>query len=120
VRLNTQTDRLICMLAASVACLSLAVPSASARFYPVSPDGPSSCQTQWTEAFQVPAAESCEEQVLASHGTAAPAAPGRAATEPGFQWGSAAIGAAGAAVLIALLGFGAPALRSRRRVPTVG
>ena len=67
-----------------------------------------------------------QEQVLASRGVGplAPAVDGARVTPPqrsadaGFAWGSAAIGAGGAAGLIALVSLGTPALGARLRFRT--
>jgi hypothetical protein len=67
-----------------------------------------------------------EQQVLASRGVGpiAPAvdsagvAPSQRSADAGFAWGSAAIGAGGAAGLIALVSLGTPALGARRRLRT--
>lgn len=93
-------------LAAALAALALAAPSALA-----------------TPAYNYHATEgtSAEEQYLSSHGVGAPglldqtppAAPAARATDAGFDWGAAAIGAAAAAAIIALISLGAPRLRVR-------
>jgi hypothetical protein len=67
-----------------------------------------------------------EQQVLASRGVGpiAPAvdstrdAPSHQSADAGFAWGSAAIGAGGAAGLIALVSLGTPALGARLRLRT--
>ena len=67
-----------------------------------------------------------ERQVLASRGGGpiAPAmdstrvAPSQRSADAGFAWGSAAIGAGGAAGLIALVSLGTPALGARLRLRT--
>ena len=67
-----------------------------------------------------------EQQVLASRGVgpittpvdSARVAPPQRSTDPGFAWGSAAIGAGAAAGLIALVSLGTPALAGRRRLRT--
>jgi hypothetical protein len=67
-----------------------------------------------------------EQQVLASRGVgpitpavdSARVAPPRRSTDAGFAWGSAAIGAGGAAGLIALVSLGTPALGARFRLRT--
>ena len=67
-----------------------------------------------------------EQQVLASRGVGpiAPAvdsarvAPSRRSADAGFAWSAAAIGAGGAAGLIALVSLGTPALGARRRLRT--
>jgi hypothetical protein len=106
---------------------------------------PSFCESYRTAKYRVPARvsafRSCDDKVFASRGTGAPARPaapakttetatfpGLAATArdatrqtstgSGFDWASAAAGATGGAGLIALVSFGAPALRSRRRLRT--
>jgi len=93
-------------LAAALAALALAAPSALA-----------------VPAYEYHATEgtSVEEQYLNSHGKAAPqaleaapaAAPAPQATDAGFDWGAAAVGAAAAAGIIALISLGAPRLRVR-------
>ena len=63
-----------------------------------------------------------EQQVLASRGVGpitpavdtAPVAPPQRSADPGFAWGSAAIGAGAAAGPIALVSLGRPALAGRR------
>jgi hypothetical protein len=68
-----------------------------------------------------------ERQALASHGLSAPEPPvditgvasSTHSSDGGFDWGSGAIGAGGAAGLIALVTLGAPALAARRNVRTV-
>jgi hypothetical protein len=42
-------------------------------------------------------------------------APAPTAADPGFDWGALALGAAGAAALIAVFAFGVPALGARVR-----
>ena len=67
-----------------------------------------------------------EQQVLASRGVGpiAPAvdstrvAPSQRSADTGFSWGSAGIGAGGAAGLIALVSLGTPALGARLRPRT--
>jgi hypothetical protein len=67
-----------------------------------------------------------EQQVLASRGVGpiAPAvdntrdAPSQRSADAGFAWGSAAIGAGGAAGLITLVSLGTPALGARLRLRT--
>jgi hypothetical protein len=93
-------------LAAVLAALALATPSALAR--PVEDAG-------------APKLTPVEEQYLNSHGIGAPrpvvqtppAAPAVQATDAGFDWGAAAVGAAAAAGIIALISLGAPRLRVR-------
>src|SRR5829696_6823040 len=92
-------------LAAVLAALALATPSALAR--PAVDAG-------------APTLTPVEEQYLASHGKGAtqpleptrPVAPAVQATDAGFDWGAAALGAAAAAGIIALISLSAP----RRRV----
>jgi hypothetical protein len=65
-----------------------------------------------------------EQQVLASRGVgpiapavgSAPVAPSQQSADAGFAWGSAVIGAGGAAGLIALVSLGTPGLRRLRTV----
>jgi hypothetical protein len=67
-----------------------------------------------------------EQQVLASRGVgpiapavdSAPVAPPQQSADAGFAWGAAAIGAGGAAGLIALVSLGTPALAVRLRLRT--
>jgi hypothetical protein len=67
-----------------------------------------------------------EQQVLASRGIgpiastvdSARVAPSQQSDDAGFAWGSAAIGAGGAAGLIALVSLGTPALGARLRLRT--
>ena len=67
-----------------------------------------------------------EQQVLASRGVgpitpavdSARVAPPQQSADAGFAWGSAAIGAGGAAGLIALVSLGTPALAARLRLRT--
>jgi hypothetical protein len=144
MRLNTHTRHFTRSLAAAVAVLALAAPTAPARPAEQYVDPPSSCEAQWSRQYDRQAHHQCEQQVLASRGTGAPAgtteattfpglaAQARAATasldtprpapvsvsERGFEWASAAIGAAVAAGLIALIALAAPAVRTRRRVRT--
>ena len=67
-----------------------------------------------------------EQQVLASRGVgpitpavdSARVAPPQRSADAGFEWGSAAIGAGGAAGLIALVSLGTPALAARLRLRT--
>jgi hypothetical protein len=109
---------------ALLACLALAAPAASARPVEEFLEPSSSCETTWAAAYETGAPSGCEEQVLASRGTGAPAQPAAAAggsavarsTAAGFDWGSAAIGAAGGAGAIALLSVGVMPMLSRRRV----
>jgi hypothetical protein len=111
-------------LAAAVAALALAAPSApAASAEPTEPS--SSCKVLWEATYHTKAPPGCEEQALASRGQGAPTglaaatteAPSVSSTDRGFEWGAAAIGAAGAAGLMALVMFAAPA-RLRRRVRT--
>ena len=93
-------------LAAALAALALAAPSALA-----------------TPGYDYHATEStsAEEQYLNSHGIGAPrpaepprpAASAAQAADAGFDWGAAAAGAAAAAAIIALISLGAPRLRVR-------
>jgi hypothetical protein len=109
---------------ATLACLALAVPAASARPVEQFLDPATSCEQQWVAAYHTPAPAACEQQVLASRGTGSPAEPSAAAsaapslpsTDSGFDWGAAAIGA-GAAGVIALFGWSV-LMVSRRRVRT--
>jgi hypothetical protein len=109
---------------AILACLALAAPVASARPVEQFLDPATSCEQQWTSTYGTPAPSSCEEQVLASRGTGAPAdapatasgTPSLPSTDSGFDWGAAAAGA-GAAGVMALVGWSVLAL-SRRRVRT--
>jgi hypothetical protein len=144
-------------LIVALACLALAAPTASARFYPVPPQGPSqpteagtfpglasvareasAAQGNATEAGTFPGLASAARAASAAQGNpteagtfpglaaaaraasvspaVAPDAPSVTSNDPGFDWGSAAIGAAAAGGLIALFGLALPALRSRRRV----
>jgi hypothetical protein len=88
----------------------------------------SSCEEQWVATYGVPAPSPCEEQALASRGTGSPNlataplsdAPRADAPDSGFDWGSAAIGAAAVAGLFALGTLGAMALDRRSRVRTAG
>ena len=86
----------------------------------------SSCGAQWTAAYGTEAPGSCEEQALASRGTGAPTQPTAAVAdapradspESGFDWGSAAIGAAVAACLFAAGTLTAMTLGRRGRLRT--
>jgi hypothetical protein len=141
MRLITRTRPFARSLAAGVAALALAAPTAPAIPVEQYLDPPSSCAAQWSRQFHRQAPQPCDKQVLASRGIGAPggtteantfpglAAQARAATasldaprvtstDPGFEWGSAAIGAAAAAGLIALFALAAPAVRSHRRMRT--
>ena len=92
-------------LAAALAAVALAAPSALAMPY----DEHATVST------------SVEEQVLNSHGVGAPrppeqtrpAAPAVQASDAGFDWAAAAVGAAAAAGIVALISLGAPRLRVR-------
>jgi hypothetical protein len=136
--------RLACSFAASMAALALAAPSAPAR--PIeqfldsvgSHDALVSCETQVVNLrvpARVPVQSSCEDQAVASRGTGAPAPakpteadtfPGLAAevrdvprvesADAGFDWASAAIGAATAAGLLALASLAALATSRRSRL----
>jgi hypothetical protein len=93
-------------LAAALAALALAAPSALA-----------------TPAYDYHATDgtSAEEQYISSHGIGAPrlvepprsATPAVQPTDAGFDWSAAAAGAAAAAAIIALISLGAPRLRVR-------
>ena len=93
-------------LGVALAALALAAPSALAQ------SGDDAGATKLTPI---------EEQYLNSHGVGAPrpveqtppAAPAVQATDAGFDWGAAAIGAAAAAGIIALISLSAPRLRVR-------
>jgi hypothetical protein len=93
-------------LGVGLAALALAAPSALAQ------SGDDAGATKLTPI---------EEQYLNSHGIGAPrpvvqtppAAPAVQATDAGFDWGAAAVGAAAAAGIIALISPGAPRLRVR-------
>ena len=93
-------------LAAALAALALATPSALA---------------QSGDDAGAPKLTPLEEQYLNSHGIGAPrpvepprsATPAVRSTDAGFDWGAAAIGAAAAAAIIALISLGAPRLRVR-------
>jgi hypothetical protein len=109
---------------AVLAFLALAAPAATARPVEQYLDPATACEQQWVSTYGTPAPSSCEEQVLASRGAGAPAegtatasaVPSLPSTEPGFDWGAAAIGA-GAAGAIALGSWSVLTL-SRRRVRT--
>lgn len=98
--------RLHQVLAAALAALALAAPAALAE------SGDDAGATKLTPI---------EEQYLNSHGIGEPrpivpprpAAPAVQATDAGFEWGAAAVGAAAAAGIIALISLGAPRLRVR-------
>jgi hypothetical protein len=91
-------------LAAALAALALATPSALAQ-----------------PAHDAGAPKLTPEQVVNSRGVGAPrplestrlAAPAVQATDAGFDWGAAAVGAAAAAGIIALSSLTAPRLRVR-------
>jgi hypothetical protein len=88
----------------------------------------SSCEEQWIATYGVPAPSSCEEQALASRGTGASNGPAATVSDvprvdspdSGFDWGSAAIGAAAVAGLFALGTLGVMALDRRGRVRPAG
>jgi hypothetical protein len=93
-------------LAAALAALALAAPSALAQ------SGADAGAPKLTPV---------QEQYLASHGVGAPrpvqqtppVAPAVQATDAGFDWGAAAAGAAAAAGIIALITLGTPRFRVR-------
>ena len=113
-------------LAVALAVAAFVVaPTATASTGPAMPPA-SSCAEQWTAAYRTDAPASCEEQVLASRGTGAPSesaaavsdSPRAEAPDSGFDWGSAAIGAAALAALLAAGTLVAMALDRRSRVRT--
>lgn len=123
---HSRTSRLaLRWIAAAIACLALAAPSAPASAVDQRSEPSSSCEVQWEATYHTKAPRGCEDQVLASRSTGAPTGPATAtndapsvtSTDSGFDWGAAAVGAAGAAGLIALFTFATPA-RLRRRVRT--
>ena len=93
-------------IAAALAALALATPSALA---------------QSGDNTGAPKLTPLEEQYLNSHGKGAPrpvvqtppAAPAAQAADAGFDWGAAVVGAAAAAGIIALVSLSAPRLRVR-------
>jgi len=107
-----------------LACLAVAAPAASARPVEQFLDPSSSCEAQWVAVYHTPAPSSCEQQVLASRSSGAPAAaaaetshsPSLPSPDGGFDVGSAVAGA-GAAAVMALLIWSVPVL-TRRRVRT--
>jgi hypothetical protein len=113
--------RAIGALAVGVAATALAVPGAAAGFSSTGDDpaGPPSASTSPTPQNTV---------VVRRDGSAAVPfvadvsnESSTAAAGSGFDWGDAAIGAGGALGIIALLGAGALAIRSRRHVaPSTG
>jgi hypothetical protein len=118
-------------LALAVAAFVVAPTAATASTGPAMPPASSvqsagSCAEQWTAAYGTDAPASCEEQVLASRGAGAPSEPAAAvsdspraeAPDSGFDWGSAAIGAAALAALLAAGTLVAMALDRRSRVRT--
>jgi hypothetical protein len=137
-----QSPRLARPLAGCAAAVALAAPSAAARPVEQFIDPPSPCETQWIADYQLldlgsQAPRSCEEQVAASRGSGAPAPakptaadtfPGLAATargvprvesaDAGFDWASAAIGAATAAGLVGFASLAARATSRRSRLRT--
>jgi hypothetical protein len=135
MRSKLRSTRLFRWLAACGTAIALAAPSASAAPVEQFLDHPRACETQWIAEYQLldlgsQAQRSCEEPVRSVSGTATPtedrAFPGLAAaardiprvesTEPGFDWASAAIGAATAVGLLALA-FVAALATSRRGRP---
>jgi len=117
-------------LAAALAALILALTAATATARPAEQllDPASSCEQQWIAAYGTQAPGSCEQQALASRGTGSPTAstvtvrdaPRVEAPDSGFDWGSAAIGAAAVAGLFALGTLGAMAVDRRGRLRTAG
>jgi hypothetical protein len=135
------SPRLFRCLAASVAAVALAAPSASAAPVEQFLETPRACETQVVAKYRVPArvplSSSCDEQAVPSRATGAPvpgkpteadAFPGLAAaardvpraesTDPGFDWASAVIGAATAAGLFAFGSLAAMAVGRRNQVRT--
>lgn len=135
------TRRIARYSAACIAALALAAPTAPASSVEQLPVRASSCEPQVVAKYRVPvrvpAPPSCEEQVVGSRGTRAPAPakpteadtfPGLAAevrdvprvesADPGFDWASAAIGAATAAGLLGFAWLAALATRRRSRLRT--
>jgi hypothetical protein len=117
-------------LALALAALMLALTAATASARPAEQllEPRSSCEAQWVAAYGTEAPGSCEQQALASRGTGAPNQPTVAVSDvprvespdSGFDWGSAAIGAAAVAGLFALGTLAAIALDRRGRVRTAG
>jgi hypothetical protein len=118
-------------VALALAAFVVAPTAASASTGPAMPpassaQSASSCEAQWTAAYGTEPSGSCEEQALASRGTGAPSqstaavadAPRAEAPDSGFDWGSAAIGAAALAALLAAGTLVAMALDRRNRVRT--
>ena len=117
-------------LAMALAALMLALTAATATARPAEQllEPASACEQQWIAAYGAEALGSCEQQALASRGTGSPTAstvsvsdaPRVDAPDSGFDWGSAAIGAAAVAGLFAVGTLGAMALDRRGRVRTAG
>jgi hypothetical protein len=108
-------------LAAALAALALAAPSALAMPAHDRATESTSVEEQQLASHGYHATEgtSVDEQYLASHGIGAPVeqtrppAPAAHATDTGFDWGAATVGAAAAAGIIVLISLGAPRLRVR-------
>ena len=114
---NRLRRRAIGALAVGVAATALAVPVAAAGFSSTGDDlaGPPSASTPPTpqeNAVVVRRDGSAAVPFVADVSSESPAA----AAASGFDWGDAAIGAGGALGIIALLGVGGLAIRSRRHV----
>lgn len=117
-------------LAVALAALMLALTATTATARPaeqlLEPAG--ACEQQWIAAYGVEAIGSCQQQTLASRGTGSPTAstvtlsdaPRVESPGSGFDWGSAAIGAAAVAGLFAVGTLGAMALDRRGRMRTAG
>jgi hypothetical protein len=115
------------VLAGALVALALAAPMAPAR--PVEgffgSDASQNVCEMWRDTHGVRIARPCEERVPASRGIGAPsraASPSNTvpdmATDPGFDWGAAAIGAGAALVLMVLAAIAAVALNGRARIRT--
>jgi hypothetical protein len=126
-QVGLQSLALVLALAAFVVAPTAATASTGPAMPPASSlQSSSSCAEQWTAAYGTEAPASCEEQALASRGAGAPTQPAAAvadapraeAPDSGFDWGSAAIGAAALAALLAAGTLVAMALDRRGRVRT--
>ena len=113
-------------LTLALAAFVVAPTAATASTGPTPPPPSNSCATQWQAAYGTEASGSCVEQALASRGTGAPTQPTAAVADAsradspdsGFDWGSAAIGAAVAACLFAACTLTAMTLGRRGRLRT--
>jgi hypothetical protein len=122
-----QPRKLGSTLAASLAALALAAPAASAQPIDVGAfvdPSASACEEQWLAAYGTPAPRPCSDQALASRGVGAATRTTDAmrnaprSVDAAFDWDSAAIGAGGAAALLALGSLAAMAAGGPNRVRT--